>query len=86
MLSPSSSARAISPEAQRRMLDLCPETLDNVRSLAVYLTQDYSTPEHGMAAIQFIFSIFTSEYLIGSSPTSSQSSQSRGKSTNLDVV
>ena len=40
----------ISPAAQRRTLDLCRETFTNVRSLAVYLTRDYSTPEHGMAA------------------------------------
>jgi hypothetical protein len=40
----------IGPEAQRRTLDLCRDTLVNVRSLAVYLTKGWTTPKHGMAA------------------------------------
>ena len=40
----------IGPEAQRRTLDLCRDTLVNVRSVAVYLAKGWTTPKHGMAA------------------------------------
>ena len=40
----------IGPEAQRRTLDLCRDTLVNVTSVAVYRTKGWTTPKHGMAA------------------------------------
>lgn len=44
----------IGAAAQRKTLVLCRETLINVRSVAVYMTQYISAPEHGMTSIQFL--------------------------------
>lgn len=70
----------IGPEAQRRTLDLCRDTLVNVRSLAVYLTKGWTTPKHGMAAFKLNY---IPSKLIVSFPTSSCGSQSRDLLTNL---
>jgi hypothetical protein len=70
----------IGPEAQRRTLDLCRDTLVNVRSVAVYLAKGWTTPKHGMAAFKLNY---IPSKLIVSFPTSSCGSQSRDLLTNL---
>ena len=67
----------IGPDPQRRTLELCRDTLVNVRSVAVYLDKGW-TPTTGMAAIQFTFSIMIpsiTQSLIVFFTTSSCSSQ-----------
>ena len=45
------------PAPQHRTLELCRDTLIDVRSVAVYLDKEWRTPLTGMAADQFTFSL-----------------------------
>jgi SAM-dependent methyltransferase len=68
---------------QNRILELCKEKFINIRSLAVYRTREWPTPESGMMSLRAFPQ--GPQHLMLPFPTSPGSSQQRATPKNLDA-